>query len=281
MIRYYLDKILSHRATAYIVVGVILFLMLLPLFWMVISSFKSMSEIFQSPPTYFPQTFSLEAYEQAWNKAPLPTYLVNSTIIALVTVAFTLVAGTLTAYGLSQYRFKGSNFVLVLFLFTRVIPPLSLILPFYVIFLKLGLINTRTAVTVYTIYLSYPLMVWLLKGFFDDFPRELIDAAVIDGASRTGALFRIVLPVTLLAIMAVAVMAFMWTWNEFLAPYLFINSDELKPLTVGIYYFVGDEFTYWNRMSAAGVIAVIPSITFFVLAQKYIVKGLTAGAVKS
>lgn len=123
---------------------------------------------------------------------------------------------------------------------------------------------------IYTIYLSYPLVVWLLKGFFDDFPRELIDAAAIDGASRTGILLRIVLPITLPAIMAVAVISFMWTWNEFLAPYLFINTDELKPLTVGIYYFVGDEFTYWNRMSAAGVIAIAPSITFFILAQKYI-----------
>ncbi|MBS1251258.1 MAG: Inner membrane ABC transporter permease protein YcjP [Anaerolineales bacterium] len=135
-------------------------------------------------------------------------------------------------------------------------------------------------VSIYTIYLCYPLVVWMLKGFFDEFPHELLDAAAIDGCSRTGALFRIVLPVAAPAVMAVAVIAFMWTWNEFLAPFLFINTDDLKPLTVGIYYFVGDEFTYWNRMSAAGVITVIPSITFFVLAQRYIVKGLTSGALK-
>lgn len=279
-IRKRVDRILENRITAYITVGVILFFLLIPLLWMALSSFKTMSETFRSPPTYLPQNPTFEAYGEAWNKAPMPTYVLNSSIIALVTVGVTIFAGTFTAYALSQYRYRGSNVVLLLFLFTRVIPPLSLLLPFFVVFMKLGLINSKTAVTVYTIYLSYPLVVWLLKGFFDDFPSELIDAAVIDGCSRTGALFRVVLPVAAPAVMAVAVIAFMWTWNEFLAPFLFINTDDLKPITVGIYYFVGDEFTYWNRMSAAGVITVIPSITFFVLAQRYIVRGLTTGALK-
>ena len=119
-----------------------------------------------------------------------------------------------------------------------------------------------------------------MKGFFDAFPREPIESALVDGCSRTGAIFRIVLPVAATGIFAAAVISFMWSWNEFFAPYLFIHSDELKPVTVGIYYFVGDELVYWNLMCSGGICAIMPSLLFFLLAQRYIVRGLTAGALK-
>jgi len=117
----------------------------------------------------------------------------------------------------------------------------------------------------------------MLKSFFEAFPGELIDAALVDGATRMGALVRVVIPAMATGISAVAIIAFLWTWNEFLAPFIFINSDALKPITVGIYYFVGDELTYWNTLAAAGVLAIIPGLIFFVIAQRWIVKGLTAG----
>ena len=120
----------------------------------------------------------------------------------------------------------------------------------------------------------------MLKGFFDAFPQDLVDAAIVDGCSRIGAIFRVVLPITAGSVGAISVVAFLWAWNEFFAPFLFLHYDELKPITVGLYYFVGDELTYWNRMSAAGIYAVIPSLTFFLIAQKYIIKGLTEGALK-
>jgi ABC-type glycerol-3-phosphate transport system permease component len=254
--------------------------MIAPFIWMGLSAFKTHSETFRYPPTYFPENPTLKTMSEAWLKAPIPTYLINSLIICLGSTFIITIAGLFTAYALSQYRYRGSNMVLGLFLFTRIIPPLSLLLPYYLIMMKLGLLNTRISVMLYLIYLSYPLVVWLLKGFFDAFPRDLIDSAIIDGCSRTGAILRIVLPVSATGVCAIAVVAFMWAWNEFFAPFLFIRYDELKPITVGLYYFVGDEYTYWNRMSAAGIYAVIPSLLFFLLAQKYIVKGLTAGALK-
>jgi ABC-type glycerol-3-phosphate transport system permease component len=275
-----LVKIVDHRATPYVVLGVITLFMVSPFIWMGLSAFKTHAETFRFPPTYFPEDFTLDTMYEAWYKAPIPTYLKNSLIMCLVATFIIVVAGTFTGYALSQYQYKGSNIVLGLFLFTRTIPPLALLLPYYLVLRTLGLLNTRLAVIFYLIYLSYPLVVWLLKGFFDQFPRSLIDSAVVDGCSRTSAIFRIVIPVAATGVYAIAVVAFMWAWNEFFAPFLFIHYDELKPITVGLYYFVGDEYTYYNRMCAAGIYAVIPSLLFFLLAQKYIVRGLTSGALK-
>ena len=279
-IRRTLLKIVDHRATPYVILSVVAAFMLSPFVWMVLTAFKTLSETLRFPPTYFPENFTLKTMHQAWSEAPLATYLTNSLIICLTATMVVVITASLTAFALSQYPYKGSNVVLGLFLFTRTIPPLAMLLPYYLLLMKLRLLDTRLSVILYLIYLSYPLVVWLLKGFFDAFPRDLIDSAIVDGCSRTGTIFRIVLPVTAGGTCAIAVVAFMWAWNEFFAPYLFLHYDELKPITVGLYYFVGDELTYWNRMSAAGIYAVIPSLVFFLLAQKYIVKGLTAGALK-
>ena len=148
------------------------------------------------------------------------------------------------------------------------------------IFRYLNLIDTRLSVIIFAVYLAFPLAAWILKAFFDTFPSHLMEAGLIDGCTRLGVLFRIVLPGVAPGIAAVAIITFLWTWQEFLSPYLFLNSDANKPITVGVYYFVGDELTYWNTISAAAMLASLPGIVFFMIAQKYIVKGLTVGAVK-
>jgi ABC-type glycerol-3-phosphate transport system permease component len=273
-------RIIDHKATPYVVLGIVLFVLLIPILWTLITSLKTLKEAFQSPPTYFPATLTLEAYKEVLTNTPVPQYVLNSIIYALSTVVFVLSAGTFAAYGLSKYPYRGSNVILISFLITRIIPPLSLLLPFYMIFRYLGIIDTRLCVILFTIYLAYPLAVWILKSFFDTFPTDLMEAGLIDGCSRLGVLFRIVLPGVASGIAAVAIITFLWTWQEFLAPYLFLNSDAYKPITVGVYYFVGDELTYWNTISAAAILASIPGIVFFLIAQKYIVKGLTMGGVK-
>lgn len=272
--------VLEHRATPYIGVSALLFFMLIPIAWTFITSLKTLKEAFLSPPTYFPKNLTLEAYKSVILNSPVPMYILNSLIYSLATVSFVVTVGVFTAYGLSKYSYRGSNVVLVSFLVTRILPPLSLLLPFYIIFRLMGLIDTKLSVIIFTIYLSYPLAVWILKSFFDAFPHELMDAALIDGCSRIGVLFKIVLPGVATGIAAVAIISFLWTWQEFLAPYLFLNSDFNKPITVGVYYFVGDELTYWNTISAAAIFASIPGIIFFLIAQKYIIKGLTMGGVK-
>lgn len=273
-------KISDHPATPYVVLIVFGVVMLSPFIWTVLSAFKTLCEVFSSPPTYFPENFTLDTMYFTWFEAPMPTYIMNSLIMCLTATVIIVIAGAFTAYALSKYQYKGSGVVLGLFLFSRTIPPMAMLLPYYLVLMWLGLINTRLAVILYLIYLGYPLLVWLLKGFFDSFPHELIESSIVDGCSRTGSLFRIVLPVAATGICAIAVVSFMWAWNEFFAPFLFIHYDALKPITTGVFFFVGDEITHWNRMSAAAIYAIIPSLIFFLVVQKYIVKGLTAGALK-
>ena len=275
-----LANILDHKATPYVVAGVIITIMLLPILWTTITSLKTLKEAFATPPTYWPRQLTLEAYKDVLTNTPVPMYIFNSIIYSLATVACVLGAGVFSAYGLSKYPYRGSNLILVSFLVTRILPPLALLLPFYMIFRYLGLIDTRLSVIIFSVYLAFPLAAWILKAFFDTFPSHLMEAGLIDGCTRLGVLFRIVLPGVAPGIAAVAIITFLWTWQEFLSPYLFLNSDENKPITVGVYYFVGDELTYWNTISAAAMLASLPGIVFFMIAQKYIVKGLTVGAVK-
>jgi len=279
-IREFLIEVLEHRATPYVGVSIILFFILIPIAWTLITSIKTLEEAFLSPPTYLPKNPTFEAYKEVIFRSPVPKYILNSLIYSLTTTSCVLIAGIFTAYGLSKYPYRGSNAILISFLASRIIPPLSLLLPFYIIFRILGLIDTKLAVIIFTIYLCYPLSVWILKTFFDDYPQDLIDAALIDGCTRLGILFRVVLPGVATGIAAVAIISFLWTWQEFLSPYLFLNSDYHKPITVGVYYFVGDELTHWNTISAAAIFASIPGIIFFLIAQKFIVKGLTMGGVK-
>ena len=273
-------KIIDFKGTPYIVLSLLLGVILLPIAWTFITSLKTLQEAFLTPPSYFPLKPTLEAYKSVLADSPVPRYVLNSVIYSLATVAFVLVAGVFSAYGLSKYPYRGSNFILISFLVTRILPPLSLLLPFYMIYRYTGLIDTRLSVILFSIYLAYPLAVWILKSFFDTHPKELMEAGLIDGCSRIGVLFKIVLPGVAAGIAAVAIITFLWTWQEFLSPYLFLNSDANKPITVGVYYFVGDELTYWNTISAAAILASVPGIVFFLIAQKYIVKGLTMGGMK-
>jgi ABC-type glycerol-3-phosphate transport system permease component len=272
-----LDKAFEHKVTPFLVIGVILVILLGPIYWTLVTSLKTLPEAIRWPPTYWPREFTLEAYVDVLTRSPVPKYLFNSVLMALITTAIVVTAAVFTTYALTRFKFRGSKAAFMGFLVVRLIPPISLLLPFYMILRELGLINTRAAVIIYCIYLTYPLTVWMLKSFFDQFPQDLIDAALIDGASRLGALFKVVLPVIANGIAAVAIIAFLWTWIEFLAPFLFLNTDNLKPITVGLYYFVGDETTYWNSLTACAILSIIPGIIFFVLAQRYIISGLTAG----
>lgn len=275
-----INRIVEWPSTAYVAMILILFFLLFPFFWTFLTSFKSMQEVFKWPPTFIPHHFTFSAYKFSLLKTPTPLYILNSLIYSLSTAVFITIIGTITTYGLSMYPYKGSDEIFLAFYATRIIPPQILWLPFIIIFSKIGLVNTRPGVIIYEIALAYPLCIWMLKGIFDAFPHELIDSASIDGCSKLGILFRIVMPITVPGIAAVAMIAFLWTWNDFMFPLLLLNTDHFKPLTVGVYYFVGDEGIIWNSMAATEVMAIVPGIIIFIIAQKYIVSGLTAGALK-
>ncbi|MFB0520842.1 MAG: carbohydrate ABC transporter permease [Desulfatiglandales bacterium] len=274
------DRILESRTLPYTVALIVLAVMMLPIYWTVVTAFKPDVETYVFPPVYFPRHPSIVPFKLLFEDYPFLSYLRNSVIVATVTTTIVTVIGVFAAYGLSQYRFKGSGLLLNVLLGTRIIPPLSLLLPFYILVSRLGLADTFSSMIIANIYLTYPFAVLIMKPFFDAFPRELIDAAIVDGCSRTGALLRIVLPVGAPSIAASAIITYLWTWNEFIYAFVFTSTPAAQPITVGCFDCIGDIFVNWNQMCAGALTAALPGIVFVFIAQKYIIKGLTAGALK-
>ena len=275
-----MTKILEKPFTSYLLLIIILSIMLSPIIFTAFTSFKLREETFSWPPTYFPEKPTLQAYHEVIFESPMIKHLRNSLLITLGTTAIVMAGGLFTAYGLSQYKFRGSGMVLLIFIATRIIPPISLLVPFYIIMSFLHLINTYTCLMILNTFLWYPFAVWMLKSFFDAFPRDLIDSAIVDGCTRTGAFLKIVVPISAIGIAAVAIITFLWTWNEFLYAIIFSNNRDVQPITVGAHYFVGDELVQWDSIAATAMFTALPGLIFFSIAQRAIVKGLTAGAVK-
>ena len=274
-----LEKIVESEITPYTILTIFSVVMLSPIVLIFFNSFKRLDEALRWPPTIIPSSPTLETYFRVLN-SPVPLTLRNSLIIATGTTILVLGLGLPTAYAISKYSFKGSKFSMLFFLASRIIPPLSLLIPFYVMMSWLRLTNTFQALIILDTYLSFPLMVWILKAFFDDFERDLIDAALVDGCSRLGAFIRVAIPLSAVGIAAVGIITFLWTWNEFVYAMIFTATEDIAPVTIGIFHFVGDEIIEWNSLSAVGIFTSLPAIIFFIFAQKYIIEGMTKGAIK-
>jgi ABC-type glycerol-3-phosphate transport system permease component len=275
------DKLLSSRALSYSIAILLLSFMMLPIYWTVVTAFKPDVETYVFPPVYFPKDPTLTPFQLLFESYPFWDYIRNSIIVTVVTTAVVTLIGMFAAYGVSQYPFKGGGFVLMVLLATRIIPPLSLLIPFYLLVSYLGLVDTLMSMIIANIYLTYPFAVLIMKSFFDSFPRELIDSAIVDGCSRSGALFKIVLPVGAPGIASASIITFLWTWNEFIYAFVFTSTSKAQPVTVGCFDCIGDIFVNWNQMCAGALLAALPGIIFVFVAQKYLIQGLTAGALKS
>ncbi len=186
---------LESRALSYGIAILFLSLMMLPIYWTVVTAFKPDTETYVFPPVYFPKEPTLSPCKLLFESYPFWDYIQNSIILTTVTTAFVTFIGMLAAYGISHYPYRGGHFVLITLLVTRIIPPLSLLIPFYLVVSYLGLVDNVLSMIIANVYLTYPFAVLIMKSFFDSFPKELIDSAIVDGCSRTGALFKIVLPV--------------------------------------------------------------------------------------
>jgi len=275
------EKILESRTLSYSVAILLLSFMMLPIYWTVVTAFKPDVETYVFPPVYFPKDPTITPFKLLFESYPFWDYIINSIIVTSVTTAIVTVIGMFAAYGISQYQFKGGNFVLMTLLVTRIIPPLSLLLSFYLVISYLGLVDNLLSMIIANIYLTYPFAVLIMKSFFDAFPKELIDSAIVDGCSRNGALLRIVLPVGAPGIASAAIITFLWTWNEFIYAFVFTSTSKAQPVTVGCFDCIGDIFVNWNQMCAGALLAALPGIIFVFAAQKYLIRGLTAGALKA
>ena len=251
-----------------------------PLYWIFTTGLKNSEEVYWYPPSLLPAKPTLEGLNYIFTERPFSYYLRNSTIVAISTVLLSTTLATLAGYGFAKFQFRGKGIWLILILLTRTVPPASLLVPFYIMGRALGIINTHIILIAGYVYLTLPLNIWIIIGFFQQFPNELIDAAEIDGCSRVAALFRVVLPSLLPALTAVGIITFMLAWNELLYGVVLINTKVAKTLSPGLTDFFGDFHIFWNQLASAAIVAILPAIAFTVFFSRYLVAGLVRGAIK-
>jgi multiple sugar transport system permease protein len=262
-----------------LVVAVVLFTTLFPLYWLFTLSIKNKLEQLAFPPVWFPTSITFASYSAVLFDRHLTQYFVNGMIVSTTSALISVALGSAAAYGLNA-GFRGANYVALGILAIRMVPPIVLAIPLFLIMRTYGLLDTYQGLIVVYIAFSLPYSTWLMRSFFLEVPSELEDAARIDGCSRLGALIRIILPLVAPGVAATSVFSFLLGWNEFLFALILTRTPASQTVPVVAATFISDQYVEWGNMAATGVIAVIPVVILMTVAQKHFVQGLTLGAVK-
>jgi multiple sugar transport system permease protein len=257
------------------------FVVSFPLIWMVVTSVKPQSELFRIPPSILPETITFEHYLKLLNETPFIRYFVNSMLLASSTTLLVVVVGTLGAYSLVRFSYRGRETLAAMVLFTYLLPSVVLIIPLYLLMVSVGLANSLASLVLAYTTFSLPYALWLLRSFMAGIPEDLESAALVDGASRIGAFIDVILPQALPGIISTALFTFILAWNEYLYALVLVNSDQSRPLTTGVMNMLITSFNIeWSLLMAASVMMSIPLIVFFAFLQSYLTRGFGAGGVK-
>lgn len=261
-----------------IVAVIVACIFLFPLYWIVVNSFKLDNEIFAAVPTFWPQQLTLKAYQEQLGS--LSVTLKNSVIIAIGSMVLALCLSVPAAYGLARYKVRGMKIFVLVFLITQMLPASLVLTPLFLIFSKLGILNSYFAPILSTATISIPFVVLMLRPGFLNMPKELEDAAKIDGCNAFSAFFKIALPICKPTVITAACFSFVFAWNDLAYSMTFNVKEAMRPMTSAIYTFMNQYGTKWNSIMAYGVLLILPSCFIFVTMQKHIVEGMTSGSVK-
>jgi ABC-type glycerol-3-phosphate transport system permease component len=253
---------------------------LVPMLWIVLDSFKSAGAIMSGNFIPSPSDLTLGSYNAVWNESDFPTFFRNSVIIALSVTALTLVVSCLGAYGLSKYRIAGRRSMVVAILLSQMFPPVLILVPFYTLILNLHLADTYLGMILSHTILALPFCMWMLKSYMDTVPGALIESALVDGSGRLGALVRIVLPTSLSGLAVVAFFAFVVSWGDYLFASIVSGSTRTATMPLFLYTASNSLQLNWGTIAAGTVINIVPVVVLFALVQRWLVRGLLAGAVK-
>jgi len=260
--------------------AVLLVWTLVPFYWMIATSLKTDREIYGFEATLYPHRPTLAAYARLFRTTPFVKYVRNSTIIAVGNTFASLALGCLGAYALARLRFPGRSLIARGLVVTYLVPPALLFIPLFSVMSFLRLIDTHQGLILAYLSFSVPFSTWLLMGYFRSVPLELEEAALVDGCTRLGSLIRVILPMSLPALAVVTFFSFTQSWNEFLYANVFVNSVEVRTITTGLSLFVVEDVFFWGPMMGASFLSTLPPLIMYLIFQRWVVKGLTLGAVK-
>jgi multiple sugar transport system permease protein len=264
-----------------VVTWALVFAISFPLIWMVVTSIRPEADLFTIPPSLIPRQITLEYYAKLLWETPFPGYFLNSIILATSTTALVVVVGTLGAYSLVRFSYPGRETLAGLVLFTYLLPSVVLIIPLYLMMVRIGLANTLSSLVIAYTTFALPYALWLLRSFMAGIPEDLEAAALIDGASRIGAFVDVVIPQALPGIISTALFTFILAWNEYLYALVLVNSERSRPLTTGVMNMLITSFNIeWSLLMAASVMMSLPLVIIFGFLQSYLTRGFGAGGVK-
>ena len=251
-----------------------------PILWSLLVSLKPEEDIVTATLQYIPRRITFENYAAIWTRSNFPSLIANSAVTTVITVAICTLAGTLASYAIARFSFAGRRGLMLFYLVVRMFPAVMIIIPLFILLRGAGLLDSRFGLALaYTAFLL-PVFIWMMKGFFEAVPPDLEDAARIDGATRLGAMARVVLPLVKGGLVATAVFVAIGAWNEYLFALMLTTSAGSRTWPVGLQLMVGEFQLPWGTLAAGGIISILPVMALFALVQGAMVRGLTAGAVK-
>ncbi len=254
--------------------------LLLPIVWLILSSFRNSDSIQSGRLLPYPTELTVSNYVEAFRIANLTTFLANSFLIAITVMLLVVFIGSLGAYALSRFKLRGKNTFMMLALMPQFFPYVLILIPFYVLMSNVGLVDSHLGLILTHTSITLPFALWMLTGYFAAIPRDLDQAALIDGCSRLGVLFRIIYPIAIPGMVVAGFFAFVVSWGDYLFVSILSQSPEIQTLPIGLQTFMSSLQVKWGLITAGTVIAIVPTIVFFAIVQRRLVAGLTAGAVK-
>lgn len=270
-----------RRTALYFLVLITILVLCFPLYWMFNTSLAPQNELFVYPPRLIHPNAQFNSYNEVLNNRPILQWMANSLYIVLLVTVAGLGLSVFGGYSLSRYRSRSLTVIGWFFLASRMLPTTLLVIPLFILMRQLGLINSVYSVVLADLVFIVPFSIWMLKGYFDSIPIELEEAAWLDGCSRTGALVRVVLPLAAPGMAATALYGAILTYSEYIFSRTFLIGDQNWTMTLGLASFRGEYVTHWNDIMAASLIGAIPIMIIFLFAERFLISGLSAGAVKN
>ncbi|GIP30954.1 carbohydrate ABC transporter permease [Paenibacillus sp. J2TS4] len=264
----------------YLILGVFCIIAVFPFYWLIITSAQPVEGLFKYPPLFTAQSNIIENYYHYIKQSEILLWLGNTFGVSLLATLISTFLAIPAAYSISRFMYKGRTLVIFIVLLTQMLPLVLLIIPIYITFSQLQFTDNLSALVLLYTVITMPIGIWFLKGFFDAIPKELEEAAIIDGCSRLQALIRILIPLLVPGIIATATWSFIIAWDEYLFAYTLIDSQNLYVISIGLASYIGQYSTEWNEIMTGAVLATLPIVILFMFFQKYMVSGLTAGSVK-